>query len=527
MSLTVVPDAWGAKTGHELLVLAMRDPDIAAVLGGDVSGYPTRDAAVARVGEWLGELTSNKNLVAAVLTQSELAAGAPEAAHDRATGVTSPGPPVTDLANAERFVYRHGENVRYVYEWRSFLAWDETRWAPNDSARIELMEQDTARSIWDEVKDATDAARPRLIAHAIQSASDHRLASMAKVARAHVAVRPDKLDADGWLLNTPSGTVDLRTGELRPAAREDLITKRTAAPFDPTAECPLWLDHLATVLPDPELVTYLQRLIGYSLTGEVTEHSFHVLYGTGRNGKGVTVNTIVKMLGDYGDVTDPETFLARKEAAHPTNLADLHGKRLVASSETDSGRRLNEATVKNLTGGDTVKARRMHQDFWSYIPTATLLLVTNYLPAVQGTDVGIWSRLHVVPFTVTIPPERIDRNLEHKLVAEQPGILAWAVRGCLDWQREGLVVPEAVTAATREYQQEMDNVGRWLAERCEIGPPSWRWETSFAVLSYEAWCNTEGETPLKPNALGKRLTALGVGNVKSDGTRYRTGIRPL
>lgn len=446
------------------------------------------------------------------------------------SGVTSPGPPVTDLANAERFVHRHGVDVSYVYEWRQFLAWDGARWAQNALALVERHAQDTAKSIWDEVGAPAGAeggysdAQKRLIAWAIQSASDHRLTSMTKVARAHVAVTPDKLDADGWLLNTPSGTIDLRSGELRLAAREDLITKLTAAPYDPDAECPLWLKFLGEVLPDPELVAYVQKLIGYSLTGEVLEHSLHILFGTGRNGKGVFTNTVVKMLGDYGDVTDPETFLARKDAAHPSNTAVLHGKRLVASSETDSGRRLNEATVKNLTGGDIVKTRRMHQDWWSYIPTATMLLATNHLPAVRGTDVGIWSRLHVVPFTVSFLG-REDLHLEEKLRAEQAGILNWMVQGCLAWQRDGLVVPDAVKVATNAYRADMDSVGRWLAERCELDPRAPRIEMQYLALDYEAWCTREGETAVERPVLGKALTSHNVGSVKSGATRYRTGIR--
>ncbi len=291
----------------------------------------------------------------------------------------------------------------------------------------------------------------------------------------------------------------------------------------------MWLKFLGEVLPDPELVAYVQQLMGYALTGEVIEHSLHILFGTGRNGKGVFTNTIVKMLGDYGDVTDPETFLARREAAHPTNVADLHGKRLVASSETDSGRRLNEATVKNLTGGDIVKARRMREDPWSYIPTATMLLATNHLPAVRGTDVGIWSRLYVVPFTVQFPEERQDKHLEEKLRPERPGILRWCVEGCLAWQRVGrLVVPKAVKVATDGYRAEMDSVGRWLAENCELtGNPSHRWDVSFVVLNYQAWCSTEGETPVEQPVLGKELTKRGVGSEKSHGTRYRTGIRGI
>ena len=301
----------------------------------------------------------------------------------------------TDIGNARRFVNRHGDDVRSVYKWRSYVAWDGMRWNP-DGARVDRMAQETADSIWDEVK-ATKGkdAKARLSTWGLQSASSYRLDSMLRVARSteSIVVEPSQLDADGWRLNTPSGTVNLKTGILYPAVREDLITKLTAAPYDPNAECPLWLKFLGEVLPDPEVVAYVQQLIGYALTGEVIEHSLHILFGTGRNGKGVFTNTIVKMLGDYGDVTDPETFLARKEAAHPTNIADLHGKRLVASSETDSGRRLNEATVKNLTGGDIVKARRMREDPWSYIPTATMLLATNHLPARRPGD----GRGHLVP----------------------------------------------------------------------------------------------------------------------------------
>ena len=336
-----------------------------------------------------------------------------------------------------------------------------------------------------------------------------------------IPILPDKFDTDQWALNCTNGTLDLRSGELRPHNRGDLLTNLCPVEFDPAATCPSWDRMVQTILGgDAELIAFVQRAVGFSLTGSVAEQMLFLLWGHGANGKSTFLNAILGMLGpDYGMQAPDGLLLAKRHDSHPTERADLFGKRLVSSAEVEDGRRLNEALVKQLTGGDRVRGRHMREDFWEFEPTHKLWLAVNHKPVIRGTDHGIWRRVKLIPFTVTIGPEDQDKDLPAKLKAELPGILAWAVRGCLDWQQHGLGEPEAVRAAVAQYRGEMDVLGTFLTECCVEGKGCTA-RAGDVYAAYKKWCEANGEYVASQTAFGTSIAERGIARRKSNGIWY-------
>jgi len=317
-------------------------------------------------------------------------------------------------------------------------------------------------------------------------------------------------------------TIELRTGTIRPPRREDYATKRAAV--DPGGDCPLWLAFLDRVTGgDKELQTYLQRVAGYCLTGITTEHVLFFLYGTGANGKGVFLNTLTAIWGDYAVVAPMETFVESNGDRHPTELAHLRGARLVVAQETERGRRWAENKVKALTGGDPITARYMRQDFFTFQPQFKLVIAGKHKPALTSVDEAIRRRIHLVPFTVTIPASDRDPMLQDKLKAEWGGILQWAVKGCLEWQRLGLAPPAAVRDATNEYLADEDSFMRWVEECCvtskiqwSIGDQLWK--------SWRAWAERSNEKPGTRKGFAEAMKAGGFEPAKSQMIRGYNGI---
>jgi putative DNA primase/helicase len=339
------------------------------------------------------------------------------------------------------------------------------------------------------------------------------------------ACTADQLDAQPNLLNCANGTLDLDTGTLRPHDPNDLITRCTKASYDPQASGGRWEAFLAQVLPDDDVRAYLQRVAGVALSGAVLEHILPILTGQGRNGKGVWYTTVCAALGDYAISAEPELLMHRGDSAHPTGTMDLMGRRFAVCSENDRDRRLAEAQMKYLTGGDTIRARRMYRDFVEFKPSHTVFLVTNHLPKVSGDDPAIWARLRVIPFDVVIPEEDQDPHLPEKLRAELPAILAWAVRGWQDYQRRGLDAPKAVLAATAEYQHEADAVARFIDDECEIGPGRSS-TTEPLYMRWQNWAIREQIPPLSKKLFGSALDRHGYTARKgTGGIRYRQGIQ--
>lgn len=394
------------------------------------------------------------------------------------------GADFSEDALALEFTRRHGREWRYVAGWGQWLVWTGTHWQRESTLKV----YDLARIVCREAAAKCDNIKLRA-----KLASASTIAAVERLARAdrYHAATTDLWDRDVWALNTPGGLVDLHTGILVPHRPADSNTKIAAA--TPRSECPIWQDFLATVTrDDPELQAYLRRVLGYCLTGITSEHALFFLYGTGANGKSVFVNTVASILGDYATVAPMDMFMAATGERHPTDMAGLRGARLVTATETEQGRRWAESRLKTLTGGDRITARFMRQDFFEFIPQFKLVVAGNHKPAIRNVDEAMRRRLHLIPFTVTIPPSQRDQKLSEKLVAERDGILAWAVDGCREWQTTGLKPPAAVAAATDEYFAAEDALGRWLDEACDrAGNLSETSSTLFAA--WKIWAEANGE----------------------------------
>jgi putative DNA primase/helicase len=392
-------------------------------------------------------------------------------------------PAFSEDALALEFTEAHADDLRYVAAWRRWFYWNGERWVMDETMHA----FDLARRICRKAAAAVNE-KGKALASAKVVAAVERLAQSDR----QMAATIDQWDADPWILNTPGGVVDLRTGRLRQASPTDYCTKITAvAPA--TMDNPTWLAFLQRVTGgDKALVDYLQRALGYSLTGLVTENALLFLHGTGSNGKSVFLNTVAGILHDYHTTAPIETFTASNSDRHPTELADLRGARLVTSVETEEGRRWAESKIKTLTGGDPIKARFMRRDFFEYDPQFKLWIAGNHKPGLRSVDEAIRRRLHLVPFTVTIPKAERDPELTEKLKAEWPGVLAWMIEGCLRWQEAGLAPPAAVVAATTEYLANEDTLAAWLEECCELDPNAFASRTTL-FASWKAWTERSRE----------------------------------
>ncbi len=391
----------------------------------------------------------------------------------------------TEDALALSFTRRYHRDWRYVAGWGKWLVWDGQRWRTEDT----LAATDLIRSVCRQT--AVRADNPKVAAKLASARTVGGVERLARADRRHAATT-DEWDADPWLLNTPGGVVDLKTGRMRPHERADRMTKITTA--TPSGDCPIWRQFIDEVTGgDKELQSYLQRMVGYALTGSTQEHALFFLYGTGANGKSVFVNTLATILGDYATNAPMDTFMETRTDRHPTDMAGLRGARFVAAIETEQGKRWAESKLKNLTGGDKISARFMRQDFFEFFPQFKLFVAGNHKPAIRNIDEAMKRRLHLIPFTITVPPERRDKNLQQKLLAERDGILAWAVQGCLDWQRHGrLSPPQRVVDATEEYFEAEDALGRWLDERC-VREPNAKSLTAELFNDWKQWAEASGE----------------------------------
>jgi putative DNA primase/helicase len=385
-------------------------------------------------------------------------------------------------------------------------------------------------------KEGLGKALQAVLQHCLKSESTPRLNAMVHSAQSEpgIPILPDEMDRDHMLLNCPNGTLDLRTFQLREPRREDLITKLCRTEYDPEATCPVWENFLAEILPatgdaaeqpgDLEMIRFVQRLLGYGITGDVSEQILPVFWGKGANGKSTLLNALLELLGEDYAIKAPTDLLLAKGEVHPTERADLFGRRLVVCVETEENRRLAEVLVKELTGGDRIRARRMREDFWEFSPTHKVILCTNHKPQVRGTDHALWRRLLLVPFTVTIHRERQDKRLPDKLRAEYPGILAWLVRGCREWQEHGLAVPGAVRVATQNYRDEQDLLGGFLAECCLIHHDH-RCRAGELYRRFLGWCETNNEAKgsevPSQRKVGEALTERGFERYTNNGTWYR------
>lgn len=418
-------------------------------------------------------------------------------------------PEFADEALALRFSEKHADRLRYVAGWGQWLEWTGSVWRPDGTLQV----FDHARAV---CRIASAECNNPKIASAIASAKTvAAVERLAKADRRHAAT-VDQWDADPWLLNTPRGVVDLQTGNIRPHRPDDCMTKSAAV--TPWGECPLWHGFLERVTDkNAELQRYLQRVAGYCLTGSIREHALFFGYGTGANGKGVFLNTITGIMGDYATVAPIETFTASQSDRHPTDLAMLRGARLVTAQETEEGRRWAESRIKAMTGGDPISARYMRQDFFTFTPVFKLLIAGNHKPGLRNVDEAIRRRFNLIPFEVKIPPAERDHQLAEKLKAEWPGILQWMVDGCLEWQQSGLAPPKAVLSATEEYLGSEDAVALWLAECCDLDAQFCSL-SSVLFASWKGWAEQAGEFIGPQKRFSQALIARGFKPDREGGT---------
>jgi len=438
----------------------------------------------------------------------------------------------TDSGNAKRFKRDHFESVRHVHEWQKFLVWDLRRWKLDDTGEvIERAKQTNMRMHLEALSLTNRADRDALSKHALKSESAKSIDAMLKLAKSisGIPLSPDQLDVGDYLLNCLNCTLNLKSGESKRHDRGDLLTK--LAPVDylpgPTVSRALWDETVAKIFGnDAAAICYAQKLFGSALIANANETILPILCGNGSNGKTLLTEAILAAVGDYGLKASSELLLTKQGSSHPTERADLFGKRLVLAAETDEDRQLSESTVKELTGGDTVRARRMREDFWSFRPSFTIFLTTNHKPRVRGVDDAIWRRLVILPFTQRFwdpdkgesgPPElRADKRLKEKLHADLSGVLAWLVEGCLAWQAEGLGQPLCVREATKEYRATEDVLGTFFDAKLKLVPES-RTRAAYIGDQYVAWSRDNGEQPISTRRLGEFLASRGLTRKVSNG----------
>jgi len=419
--------------------------------------------------------------------------------------------PTTDAGNGERFVAACGADVRYDHQRQRWLLWTGSHWAEDQVGEAMQLAIRTARQIPAEALRCPDALEyERLLKWALRSEGLAKLRAMLETASTAPAVRvtPADLDADLWALNVENGTLDLRTGELRPHHREDLLTHRVPVAFELGRRRDRWEAFLLEIFDgDADLALFVQRAVGYTLTGHTSEQCFFLLYGTGANGKSTFVETIALLLGQLCRATPFEALLQQdrpQASGHSEDLARLAGCRMATAVEADAGRRLSEAKVKQLTGGDTVSASFKYSHAFEFRPAFKLWLACNHRPVIRGADDGIWRRVRLIPFRVRFEGERRDDRLKETLARELPGILAWAVEGAQEWARHGLGDARAVREATAGYRSEMDTLGQFLEECCVVAPAA-QVRAGSLYAAYRSWAERNGQEPLSQRGLAMRL----------------------
>lgn len=431
----------------------------------------------------------------------------------------------TQLGLARRFVERFGRNLRYSYARRAWLYWDGRRWTLDDGSRVELWMKNTVDLVFYEAAEtaSSDERKARVkFALRMEKRTDQKAALELARSEPGIPVDHAQLDSDPWLLNVRNGTIDLRDGSLQEHRREDLMTHLCDLEFDRNAGAPRWDRFLTEIIPDPEVRRFLKKAIGYSLTGDVREHMFFICHGPGANGKTVLFEIVMALLSDLAIKCPSDTVARNRGTGIPNDIARLVGKRFAAVVELEDGLRLAESRIKEIVGADTITARFMKGEWFDFRPMVKLWLASNYRPNIKGTDYGMWRRVCLIPFEVTI--QNPDRELTAKLVQELPGILRWAVEGCADWRAEGLEPPERVRLATAGYQSAEDVIGRFLDDECVIedGRMVKKGELYEAL---EGWCEVSGEETPSKRKLSSRLTDLGMDESRTGSARYWLGIR--
>ena len=384
-----------------------------------------------------------------------------------------------DAGRADRFVSRFCANIRFVPEREIWLAWDESRWRVDRDGSLERLAIKLSRDLLAEasqipgVDDAAAKKRAAACAEALACGDRRNISdflALAKVDR-RILLPVTQLDSDPWLVGASNAVIELKTGTIREYSRDDYITRTLGCDVDPQATCPRWEQFMEEVFPDPELRHYVHKAIGYTLTGNTREQCFFFCHGTGHNGKSKLVEALEYVFGELATRAGKGIVAVSYRGDYPLReLADICGARFILASETEEGERLNECVIKDVTGSDSLRAEHKYERAFSFRAVGKLWICGNHKPTIRGTDGGIWRRVRLIPFTEKFEGSRDDHSLGEKLRAEAPGILNWTVRGCLLWQREGLIPPKAVAAAVADYRAEEDTLADFLDECTDETP---------------------------------------------------------
>ncbi|MGH0943820.1 phage/plasmid primase, P4 family [Bacillus mycoides] len=419
---------------------------------------------------------------------------------------------LTELGNAERIAYEYGHVIKYVSDIGWYI-WDGKRWKLDTKKEIERITAKVLRSLY-KSEDELEMKWARMCER-----RNIRMNSIKDLMPLVPGERED-FDRHKYLFNVENGIVDLKTGKLQQHDRELGLTKITNIAFDENAKCPEWINFLDQIFQgDKELTEYMQRLIGYSLTGEITEQIMVFLIGGGSNGKSTFINTIKDLLGEYGKQAKSDTFIKKKETGANNDIARLVGARFVSAIESEEGEQLSEAFVKQITGGEPVLARFLRQEYFEFIPEFKVFFTTNHKPVIKGVDEGIWRRIRLIPFNLQLPKEKRDKKLPEKISLEMPGILNWAIEGCLKWQKSGLNDPQIVMKATGDYKEEMDILGPFMFECC-FKREDVQIEAKELYEVYANWCFRNGEHQLKNRAFYRILESQGFKRERGSKNKY-------
>jgi len=433
----------------------------------------------------------------------------------------------TDTTNAYRLFVEYGKDIRYNALWKKWLVWNGIQWEMDDGHLVHAKGLEMIRAMYEEIKKTADYRdRIEIEKHAIQSESARRRKATIETATwiTELNVKTEQLDNDPWLFNVKNGTIDLRTGEIREHRQDDLITRIANVEYDPAATCPAWKKFIMEIMNyNTDLIHFIQNAAGWAITGDTSEQTMFILFGTGANGKSTFLNTIMNLLGDYAIATPTETFMKKVGDQITNDIARLRGTRFVTTTEAEHGRRLSEPLIKQITGNDRMTARFLYGEFFNFVPTFKIFMATNHKPVIKGTDHGIWRRIKLIPFTTRIEEEKQDKHLEQKLRLEGPGILNWLIEGARRWYAEGLKTPNIIIKATDEYRSEMDIMGNFIRERC-IQQAGLSIKARELFKCYEEWCEENNERTSSERFFGLRLKELGVEQKRYNDGRYWQGI---
>ena len=428
---------------------------------------------------------------------------------------------LTDVGNAERFVAMFKDSVKYCAVYKKWFIWNGRFWEQDDTGKIITYAIECVRSIIHAADLLPEGdKRKAMIHHSLKSESNGKLRSLLEIASGmpDITIRSEELDANPWLINAQNGTINLKTGKLQEHRAADYITKMCRANYDPDCAIPLWTELLQKItLGNNQLQRYIQKAFGYALTGDTSEQALFILYGTGSNGKSTLLNVFSELMATYSTSTPSDTFMQKKNDSVNNDIARLKGARFVAAIEMEEGKRMAESLIKSVTGGDKLVTRFLYGEFFEYVPQFKVFLAVNHKPNIRDTTNSIWRRIKLMPFEATFTEQERDKHFPAKIMAsELPGILAWAVQGCLLWQQEGLQMPDSVNTATRKYQEEMDSFSNFFRECC-VEREGGRVSNKMLRAKYDEWCRENGEYALTQRPFSAKLIERGYEKKNSAG----------